>query len=209
MTLSTQFYTMLSMILMGSLLGMSLDTYQRFLNRPNQNRWIVFVHDLLFWILQALVIFYVLYLVNYGEVRFYLFLAILLGFSMYQALLKRFYLMLQESVIDGVVSVYRFIVKLLTILVYRPIRGLLLFLLATILWIGRAIWKIVGMLFLLLWKFVRIFLLLPLKWIFLQAWKLFPKTLTTRVDNLYEGTGKFILKKKKALVHYISNRKKK
>ena len=62
MTLSTQFLTMLSMIGMGSLFGAMLDTYQRFLNRPKRNHWIVFFNDLLFWVIQALLIFYTLFL---------------------------------------------------------------------------------------------------------------------------------------------------
>src|SRR5262245_25191931 len=98
MTLSTQFLSMLSMIGMGSLFGMMFDTYQRFLNRPKRNHWIVFFNDLLFWIIQALLIFYILFLVNNGELRFYIFIAILCGFAAYQSLLKGTYLKLLEII---------------------------------------------------------------------------------------------------------------
>ena len=69
-----------------------LDTYQRFLKRGHRNRWIVFINDILFWMIQGLIIFYVLFLVNHGELRFYLLLALICGFSAYQALMKRLYL---------------------------------------------------------------------------------------------------------------------
>ncbi len=92
MTLSTQFLTMLSMIGMGSFFGVMFDTYQRFLDRPNRKSWIVFFNDLLFWVIQALIIFYILFLVNNGELRFYIFIALLCGFAAYQSLLKGIYL---------------------------------------------------------------------------------------------------------------------
>ena len=41
----------------GCLIGASLDTYQRFLKRQERKRWIVFIHDILFWIVQALFVF--------------------------------------------------------------------------------------------------------------------------------------------------------
>ena len=44
MTLTTQFYTLLAMIGMGSCYGAALDTYNRFLKRTERKRWIVFIH---------------------------------------------------------------------------------------------------------------------------------------------------------------------
>ena len=109
MTLTIQFYTLLAMIGMGSGFGAALDTYSRFLNRSERKRWIVFIHDFLFWIIQGLLIFYVLFLVNEGEFRLYLFLALLCGFSAYQALFKGFYQRLLEFLIILVIKLARFI----------------------------------------------------------------------------------------------------
>ena len=77
MSLTTQLATMLAMIGMGSWLGAALDTYNRFLQRQDRTHWIVLINDILFWIVQGLIIFYVLLLVNEGELRFYIFLSIL------------------------------------------------------------------------------------------------------------------------------------
>ena len=125
MTLSTQFLTMLSMIGMGSLFGAMLDTYQRFLKRPKRKSWIVFFNDLLFWIIQALIIFYTLFLVNNGELRFYIFLALLCGFAAYQSLFKGLILKLLEMVIQSVISIYRFIERPFQFLIYKPVLGLI------------------------------------------------------------------------------------
>lgn len=122
MTLSVQFLTMLSMIGMGSLFGASLDTYQRFLKRPLRKSWVVFINDILFWLLQGLAIFYILFLVNEGELRFYIFLALLCGFAAYQALMKNIYLKLLEIVISTIISIYYFIVKVIRLLIIRPVQ---------------------------------------------------------------------------------------
>lgn len=123
MTLSTQFLTMLSMIGMGALFGVMLDTYQRFLQRPKRKSWIVFINDLLFWIIQALFVFYVLFLANNGELRFYIFIALLCGFAAYQSLLRDIYRKLLELLITAVVAVYRFIKGAIHLLVYKPVMG--------------------------------------------------------------------------------------
>ena len=75
MTLSTQFMTMLAMIGMGIFFGAGLDTYNRFLKRRKRKSWLVFINDVLFWILQGLFIFFILFRVNQGELRFYIFIA--------------------------------------------------------------------------------------------------------------------------------------
>ncbi len=135
MSLPVQFYTLLAMIGMGSLFGATLDTYQRFLKRGKRKRWIVFLNDLLFWFIQGALIFYVLFLVNYGEVRFYLLLALLCGFSAYQALFKIIYLKLLESLIQWIKSIARLIYRTAYLLVYKPFRGLYLLIIAIILYV--------------------------------------------------------------------------
>ena len=126
MTLTTQFYTLLAMIGMGSFYGAALDTYNRFLKRSERKRWIVFIHDVLFWVIQGLLIFYVLFLVNEGEFRFYLFLALLCGFSAYQSLFKKLYQSSLELFIKIVINIFKFCVKSFQILIILPINWVLL-----------------------------------------------------------------------------------
>ena len=98
----------------GSLFGATLDTYNRFLNRNARKRWLVFLNDVLFWILQALFIFYILFSVNFGEVRFYIFIALLCGFAGYQALLKASVLRPVGKDHPCCISFIDFIVKMVT-----------------------------------------------------------------------------------------------
>ncbi|MCA0170812.1 spore cortex biosynthesis protein YabQ [Bacillus sp. RAR_GA_16] len=109
MTLSVQFYTMVAMVAMGVWLGIAMDTYSRFLH-PNRkkNVWL-YANDVIFWLLQGLLIFYVLYLVNEGAIRFYVFLAILCGYSAYRALFQPLYRRLLERIILVILATSRMI----------------------------------------------------------------------------------------------------
>jgi spore cortex biosynthesis protein YabQ len=186
MTLSTQFLTMLSMIGMGALFGMMLDTYQRFLQRSKRKHWLIFLNDILFWGLQALLIFYILFLVNQGEIRFYIFIALLCGFAAYQSLFKRFYLRALEMAIASFISLYQFLRKTVLILVFKPALALFQLVIAIILIIGRGLITLVKFIFKVLILLLR-FILKTLGKILLIFWKLLPNGIKKRIEKLYNS----------------------
>ncbi|MGG3560790.1 spore cortex biosynthesis protein YabQ [Neobacillus rhizosphaerae] len=198
MTLSTQFLTMLSMIGMGSVFGAMFDTYQRFLNRPKRKQWIVFINDLLFWIIQALLIFYTLFMVNDGELRFYIFIALLCGFAAYQSLFKGIYLKLLEVVIQTVIATINFLKKTFRLLIYKPVIGLIQLVIAIIIAFGRGIYTLVKFIFKVVLFILKI-IIFPVQKILLLFWKLLPKSIKKSVEKLYNKTaGKF-----KGIKNYI------
>lgn len=188
------------MIGMGSLFGAMFDTYQRFLQRPKRKQWIVFINDLLFWIIQALLVFYTLFLVNSGEIRFYIFIALLCGFAAYQSLFKNIYLRVLELIIQTVITISRITKRTFLLLIYNPIVGLVQLTIIIVLSIGRGLLSLV--------KFVSRILLFIVKAAFgivkkilLIFWKLMPKGLKNSVEKLYNKTagnfkkiGNYILK---------------
>ncbi|WP_066321852.1 spore cortex biosynthesis protein YabQ [Bacillus sp. FJAT-29814] len=199
MTLSTQFLTMLSMIGMGSLFGALFDTYQRFLDRPKRKAWIVFVNDLLFWMIQAMLIFYALFLVNNGELRFYIFIALLCGFAAYQSLLKTTYLRLLELAIRTVISLARFIKRTFMMLIYKPIVGLIQLVIVIVMTVGKGLLSLAKFIWSVILYIIRLIFGI-VKQILLILWKLLPKSLKKSVEKLYNKTaGKF-----KAIWNYIN-----
>jgi len=206
MTLSTQFSTMLSMIGMGALFGVMFDTYQRFLNRPKRNRLIVFVNDLLFWAIQALLIFYILFLVNNGEIRFYIFIALLLGFAAYQSLLKKGYLRVLELLIAVVIAIFQFLKKTFLLLIYKPVVNLIRLVIFTIILLGRGLFTLVKFVFKVLLFVLKVFLV-PLKKIIIILWKLLPKSLKKNVEKLYNRTAGNFKKIKNFIVKWIEKLK--
>lgn len=204
MTLTVQFYTLLAMIGMGSFFGAALDTYNRFLKRSERSRWIVFIHDVLFWVIQAILIFYVLFLVNEGEFRFYLFLAILCGFAMYQALFGTIYRTLLETIIKIVINLFKFIKKSIYILIFLPIKWILTTVLAVLLFSLKSVYSIVLWFGKLLLWVVRV-LWKPFGWIFRQIWLMLPEFVTKNVGNWIKKIAGILLKYKNVIYKWLKS----
>jgi spore cortex biosynthesis protein YabQ len=175
MTLTTQLYTMLAMVGMGGWIGVALDTYGRFLKRPLRARWVVFINDFMFWVVQGLILFYLLLLVNEGELRIYIFLAVLCGYAAYQSLLKGIYIRILERLIQTSLSVYRFILKVCHIMIVKPIVGLVQLIIVIILGTLNFLWRLIKWAFQILYSLVKI-LLAPVRFLLQLLWKLVPFT---------------------------------
>lgn len=203
MTLSTQFLTMLAMIGMGSYFGATLDTYNRFLQRSKRKSWIVFFNDIFFWLFQGMSVFYVLFIVNKGELRFYIFLALLCGFAAYQSLLKKLYLQILEIVISMVISIYQFLVKVIRILIYKPIYSLILFIISLAIMIGKGLLALARGILKALLFLIRI-LLKPIEWLFVFFWNLFPKKIKKMLEKLYNKCAGFLYRIKNNFIKLLS-----
>ncbi|WLD93472.1 spore cortex biosynthesis protein YabQ [Alkalihalobacillus sp. AL-G] len=176
MTLTVQFYTILAMIGSGIWLGATLDTYHRFHPRGKRWNWLRFINDILFWVLQALIIFYVLLQVNRGEVRVIIFLALLCGFACYQGLLQSLYKRLLERIIKITIGIIRLIRRTFTILVYNPAKVILNLL------VGFS--KMIGRLLLSVLLFITGILIYPLKLIGRLLLRLIPKKIWTNLKGV-------------------------
>ena len=192
MTLSTQFLTMLAMIGMGGVFGAALDTYNRFLKRAKRKSWIVFINDILFWVAQGLFVFYILFLVNRGELRFYIFIALLCGFAAYQSLLKNIYLRALEVIIRMIISIYHFFIKLFHLLIYKPIHGLIIALISLLIFLGKSLVHLLRMIGKTLLFFIKV-IISPFKWVLLLLWKLLPKKIKKTVEKLYNRMAGFFV----------------
>jgi spore cortex biosynthesis protein YabQ len=181
---------MLAMIGMGSLFGASLDTYNRFLQRHKRKTWIIFINDILFWVYQGLSVFYVLFSVNQGELRFYIFIALLCGFAAYQSLIKRLYLKILEWVITVAVASYRLSVKIVFTLIYRPLRFLTMAIVSLLLLAGKGIWSLLRTILAILLWILRV-AGKPFEMLLSYFWKLLPKKIKKTVERLYNRLAGF------------------
>lgn len=84
-----------------------------------------------------------LFKTNQGEVRIYVFLALLCGFAGYQALFQGVYNQLLDALIRMVQALFQVIVWLIKVLFYYPIKWILHFLKRLAMMIVIAIWSVV------------------------------------------------------------------
>lgn len=159
MTLSVQFFTMTAMAVMGLWIGVSVDTYGRFFYRGPRRRWNLaqIAGDLVFWLTQGLLVFLVLLYVNHGNVRIYIFLALLCGYAAYRSLFQSFYRRMLEFCIQVVLSTARLLRKVFLYFLLRPV----LWLLKLAWFFGKIILKVIFTILFYAWMIIWV----PLKWL--------------------------------------------
>ncbi|MGV3488452.1 MAG: spore cortex biosynthesis protein YabQ [Tuberibacillus sp.] len=158
MTLPEQFATMIAMTAIGVWIGAGLTTYHRFLHTRKKWQWLMILTDILFWMVQGLLVFLVLLHVNEGEIRFYIFLALALGFSAYKALFEAFYKKGLEAFILVIRTAFRIITRTFSLFLIQPT----IVLLKVFYRLGKMISRI--LLTVLLFLFTAV--IFPLKWLY-------------------------------------------
>lgn len=141
MKLEVQLLTMGHMVGAGMYIGIIYDTYFRVWARPAR-RWVEALQDVLFWLANALLIFIWLKNVNDGQVRLYIFLALLLGFAIYKALFQRLYKYVLEKCIMMIVTTINWTKICLNSLIIRPLLFLIHLVVGLLLFFSRPIVKI-------------------------------------------------------------------
>src|SRR5699024_11929463 len=122
MSLDVQFMTMLVMIVGGIYLGLAKDTLRRFAPLWDSGVFLKYGIEISFWFMQTVILYYVLLLVNAGELRLILFVALLLGFSMYQALFSRVYVKILELFIRFGKGIFLKIKKIVIFIFIRAMK---------------------------------------------------------------------------------------
>lgn len=105
MSLTVQWITLISMLGSGFCLGVILDFYHAVKERFSLRGWFVSLLDLCYWFVAAGLIFSLLLYSNWGQLRFYVFLCVLLGIYLY-------YRWFHKSVRAGILRLFSFLEQL-------------------------------------------------------------------------------------------------
>ncbi|WP_164670631.1 spore cortex biosynthesis protein YabQ [Virgibacillus doumboii] len=176
MTLSVQFLTMISMVLGGFYLGIIQDTHRRFSIHWKQNKFLTYFMEISFWLTQTMLLYYVLFQVNSGELRFYVFAANLLGFSIYQVFAANAYKRFLEHVIRVCLNVYQFIEKVVQRLIITPVKFLIQLLITTVLFLANLLMTVI--------RYVAKIIFTPISWLFQRLFRLLPKNIQNYLHKL-------------------------
>lgn len=191
MTLTTQFITILTMIGGGIFVGASLDTFERFFYKRRKKSWLEIVYQLVFWLFQATFLFYLLFLANYGELRAYIFVAVVCGFAAYRALFQNLYLKTLEMWIRIVVSVLKVLKKTLYYMIFVPAKSIILLIISLLIGVYKILLK--GIIILIHVVFY------PIRLFFHVIWRLLPKNM----KNYLRQVAGFLDKMKNTLNNWI------
>lgn len=87
-----QAYTFLIFVLNGLIIGILFDIFRILRKSFHTIDMITYLEDIIFWILTGIITLYTIFTFNSGEIRFYIFLGILLGVSLYLLTLSKYFI---------------------------------------------------------------------------------------------------------------------
>ncbi len=117
-SLNNQAYVFLCSLIGGMLIAFVYDTFRIKRKIVNTGKLIIYLEDLLFWIMIAVIIFMVMYYSNDGEVRGYIFIGNILGAFLYMLLFSKAIVAASVFIIGIIVRV----IKTIFIIIMYPIR---------------------------------------------------------------------------------------
>jgi spore cortex biosynthesis protein YabQ len=103
------------MIGCGLGLGIFFDIYRVISDKLDLKRWVIAILDIIYGLVAAVAVFRVLYYSNYGQLRFFIFIALLFGLYLY-------YRLFSSSFIRIVVKVIELMERAWNSLIVRPIQ---------------------------------------------------------------------------------------
>lgn len=115
---------MLVMFSSGFLLGVLLDLVRVCREIFRFRRWSEPLTDLFYWLFSALLVFQLLWWSNWGELRFYIFIAICLGFFIYLHYLSSHASKMLRWMIFLIKRIVTTILYLLDAVVWKPVKKL-------------------------------------------------------------------------------------
>lgn len=157
--LDLQFYSFFAVVLCGAALGLLFDLLRAVRYHFRPNRWLGALGDLLFWAIATVALSGALFYGNWGEIRFYVLVGLLLGIGLYYWLASPVILHLAGLII----AVFEWFINLCITLVHRLVWAPLMAL-AGVLWgavlillrwssaLGTGLWQGVGQLLGWTWR---------------------------------------------------------
>ena len=97
---SNQAYLFLVFIINGIVIGLLFDFFRISRKVFNTNDMITYIEDILFWILAGANVLYSIFIFNNGEMRLFMFLAILLGAFAYMVLISSYIIKINVKIIN-------------------------------------------------------------------------------------------------------------
>lgn len=172
------------MIASGIYVGFALDTYRRITYQLRKKTVFKFLLEIIFWLVQTYILFYILFRINNGDLRVYVFLACFLGFSMYMVFLKQLYGKLLETVIRACLTITSWVIRAVQVLLIQPV-----------IWIFEVVYAV-------LTGAVRLiirFLVIPFKLVISLCQTLLPEKIIKNITKYYALCSTIINKLKRGI----------
>ncbi len=105
-----QVYVFLWSIVTGVFLGLLFDLFRAFRHEGIKDIW-VYIQDIIFWIVTAIIIIVSAFFINQGELRGYMLIGYLLGAGFYMLLFSKFILKFLGFIFDNIHNAINFCIQ--------------------------------------------------------------------------------------------------
>ena len=102
-------------IINGLLIGLLFDFFRILRKAIKTADFITYIEDALFWILTGLIILYSIFTYNNGEIRLFMFLAIILGILIYLIFISKIILSISLNIINIVKKIFSIVFHIIKI----------------------------------------------------------------------------------------------
>ena len=113
--INTQIHLFLIFIINGFIIGLLFDFFRILRKAIKTSDFITYIEDALFWLLTGLIILYSIFMYNNGEIRLFMFLAIIVGILLYMTLISKFILKISLSIINFIKKFFSILFNLIKI----------------------------------------------------------------------------------------------
>lgn len=127
------------MVSSGLILGTVLDIYRVLKHRLRLRGWVISLIDFLYWAVAAGLVFSLLMWSNWGELRFFIFVAVLAGFSIYYTWFSRGMIRWIKRTIQIIERIILALARIFHVLIWTPLFYLWTLLLSLLYLLGRVL----------------------------------------------------------------------
>ena len=111
----TQLQLFFIFLINGLLIGLLFDFFRILRKAIKTADFITYIEDVLFWILTGLIILYSIFTYNNGEIRLFMFLAIILGILIYLIFISKIILSISLNIINIVKKIFSIVFHIIKI----------------------------------------------------------------------------------------------
>ena len=122
---TNQAYLFLIFMVNGIIIGILFDFFRILRKSFKTADLITYIEDILFWILTGIILLYSIFVFNNGEIRLFMFLAVILGTIIYMLIASKYVIKINVTIITFVKKILlvpiNFIAKILRKIFFKPI----------------------------------------------------------------------------------------
>lgn len=129
--ITNQIHLFFIFIVNGILIGLLFDFFRITRKVIKTNNFITYLEDILFWIITGIIVLYSIFIFNNGELRLFMFIAILLGTIIYMTSISSYVIKINikiikflKKIIEIIIIPFKILYKLIRKIILKPCRFL-------------------------------------------------------------------------------------